>query len=145
MFTNERLFTIQAFTITRVHCIFTSFCHIISPLILCFTKKKICMFLQILTDQKECSKVNLSLFYYSRGVTGYLKLGWASSNAHHRLLIVHSILPKIGWAIAHPARWPVTPLYSDICSFLEDTYVNILQFNTMFSKEDLESIGPIFL
>ena len=45
---------------------------------------------------------------YLRGVSGYLKLGgqvvmWPAAAAP-------SILPKSGWAIAHPAQPPLTPL-----------------------------------
>ena len=49
----------------------------------------------------------------SQGRKWLPKAGWASSNAAcHRCPGAPSILSKPGWAIAHPAQPPVTPLHN---------------------------------
>ena len=50
-----------------------------------------------------------------RGVLKWLpKTGWANSNAaRRRCMAAPCILPKSGWAIAHPAHPPLTPLLQE--------------------------------
>ena len=52
----------------------------------------------------------------SRGVSGYQILGGQTvmqcNVACRRRPVAPSILPKTGWAIAHPAHPPVTPLFN---------------------------------
>ena len=74
----------------------------------------------------------------SRGVTGYQILGgqlvMRRNAARRRWPVAPSILPKNGWAIAHPAHLPVTPLngvdYDSETPHTGTFYAQIVQIST---------------
>ena len=71
------------------------------------------------------------------------KTGWASSNAaRRRCPAAPSILTKTGWAIAHPAHPPVTPLY--VLIFWEKSKVSTYQLISLCARLSLDVLTEIF-
>ena len=69
----------------------------------------------------EQFRYEYTLFIYYQGRKWLPKTGWANSNVPHLChcrLAAPSILPKNGWAIAHPAHRPLMPLITHYIWFI---------------------------